>query len=173
MFFIAFSELCFLTDIVLGFFKQEINEEGKSQFEPLEIVATNYLKSSSFKIDLIAFIPWGILFGLIDQRLIFMWVIKAIRIFQLNSRFTDRQILPIINRLIVSRQLVYLKDPILRSDKESDYTFIKAKIYITNIMKILRLVLQILFISFFMGQYWYIFSQTFHEFKFSEPAEQF
>jgi hypothetical protein len=58
---------------------------------------------------------------------------------------------------------------VLKSDKESDYTFIKQKIYMTNIMKVVRLVMQILFVSFFMGQYWYIFSQTVHEFKFNEP----
>ena len=47
-------------------------------------------------------------------------------------------------------------------NKETDQTFVKDKIYITNIMRIARLILQILFVSFFFGQYWYIFSQTAH-----------
>jgi hypothetical protein len=44
------------------------------------MVASNYFNSTSFKIDLIAFIPWGFLAALIDGRLKFLWVIKALRI---------------------------------------------------------------------------------------------
>jgi hypothetical protein len=66
-----------------------------------------------------------------------------------------------------------LKDPILRLNKETDQTFVKDKIYMTNIMRIARLIIQILFVSFFFGQYWYIFSQTAHLIKFSEADEEF
>ena len=36
----------------------------------------------------------------------------------------------------------------------------------TNSIKICRLIFQMIFVTFFVGQYWYIFSQTVHEYSF-------
>tara|TARA_B110000285_G_C14894507_1_gene500176 strand:+ start:244 stop:423 length:180 start_codon:yes stop_codon:yes gene_type:complete len=58
--------------------------------EPLQDVSKNYLKSTNFKVATITLIPWGLFFTLIDEKLKFFWVIKATRIFELNSKFSDR-----------------------------------------------------------------------------------
>ena len=79
-FVLIFSELCFFIDIVISFFKQEVDEEGKSKFLSLEKLATKYLNSFQFKMDILAFIPFGLIFSLIDTRLDFFWILKAIRI---------------------------------------------------------------------------------------------
>ena len=78
------SETVYFTDIVLSFFKQEIDETGKSKFEKLEIIAKNYF-NNQFRIDFITFLPIGYFFTLISRKLKFMWVIKTLRISKLNN----------------------------------------------------------------------------------------
>ena len=39
------SEIVFFIDILLSFFKQDFDEEGKSKKEKLIVVATNYLNN--------------------------------------------------------------------------------------------------------------------------------
>ena len=92
-----FSEALILTDMILNFFKQGVDEQGYSLHAPLSEVASGYL-NSTFCVDLIAFIPWGYLLAGIDHKLKIFWVVKAIRIGQLNHYMTDRMILPIINQ---------------------------------------------------------------------------
>ena len=57
---IAF-ETIFLLEIGVNFFKQELDEEGNSKLEPLEVIAYRYLRSN-FIIDTMVLIPWGFLF---------------------------------------------------------------------------------------------------------------
>lgn len=73
------SECIFATNIILNFFKQGIDEEGKSKREPLEVVCASYLHGN-FLIDLIAFLPLGYVFSLLDSRLDLFWIIKTLRI---------------------------------------------------------------------------------------------
>ena len=58
------SEALFLMDIVLNFFKQGIDEQGFSKFDPLDEIALRYYHST-FVLDVVAFIPWGML-SLVD-----------------------------------------------------------------------------------------------------------
>lgn len=134
------SESCFFTDIVIKFFKQEVDEGGRSMFLPLEELATKYLHSQEFKTDVLAFLPLGLLFGLLDGRLSFFWFIKAIRIGMLNHYLKNRYLLPIINSYIGSLQAECLKNEKLREDKDEDHTYLIHKIYLSNCVKITRLV---------------------------------
>ena len=72
-------EFFFFVNIIISFFKQELNEDGTSKTEPWKKVAFRYLYSRSFKLDLVAFIPWGYM-GYINPNLSFMWFIKILRI---------------------------------------------------------------------------------------------
>ena len=72
-------ESFFFVNIIISFFKQELNEDGTSKSEPWQKVFFRYLNSRNFKLDLMAFIPWGYL-GYINQNLRFMWFIKIVRI---------------------------------------------------------------------------------------------
>lgn len=58
---IIISESFFFIDIVLGFFKQEMDDEGNSKFDPLEKIASNYFKNG-FIIDFLTFLPLGYFF---------------------------------------------------------------------------------------------------------------
>mmetsp|Transcript_33523 Transcript_33523/g.51522 ORF Transcript_33523/g.51522 Transcript_33523/m.51522 type:complete len:94 (+) Transcript_33523:125-406(+) len=69
----------FAIDICLNFFKQELDESGNSKFESLETVSSKYL-TGQFPLDFVAFLPIGLIVSMIDERLRFLWVIKAIRV---------------------------------------------------------------------------------------------
>ena len=55
-----------------------------------------------------------------------------------------------------------MNDPDLSHEINTDLIYITRKIYIRNLFKILRLILQILFIVYFLGQYWFIFVDVFN-----------
>ena len=110
-----FSETLMFIDIILNFFKQGLDEQGNSLYDPLSEVATRYLHSD-FCIELIAFIPWGYLLGLIDHKLKIFWLVKAIRIGQLNHYMKDRSILPIINYQIDKYEKKFLEDKDMYDD---------------------------------------------------------
>jgi hypothetical protein len=73
----------FFIDIVLCFFKQEMDEEGNSKQETLTTIATLYFKNGFLK-DFITFLPLGYVFSIFDSRLSFFWLIKILRISSLN-----------------------------------------------------------------------------------------
>jgi len=134
-----FSEVLFLIDIIINFFKQGVDEQGNSLRDPLSEVATSYL-NCTFCIDLIAFIPWGYLLASIDYKMKIFWVIKAIRIGKLNHYMTDRMILPIINQQIYRMERQVLLDERKAHDTIEDHSLLTQKIYIANIIRLCRLV---------------------------------
>ena len=113
--FLMLTELFFLIDMVLCFFKQEIDESGNSKMDPLSVTTKNYLHKR-FLIDLLALLPIGLVAQIIDDRLGFLWVLKAIRIGQLNQLLKDRMLSPIINRVIEKKQKKFLDDEHKRED---------------------------------------------------------
>lgn len=159
-------ELIFFIDIVLNFFKQKLDEAGLPMSEPLEVVASNYL-TSDFKMDFFAFLPWGYVASVVDHRLVFFWVLKAVRIKMLDDLVSDRKILPIVENYIEWKQAVPLADPELRDDINDDHVFINRKIFLKNMVTLLRLTAKLLFVAFFIGQYWYVYSKIFFEFRFT------
>ena len=76
--------------------------------------------------------------------------------------------MPIIDHYIESKQRKAFSNESLRDSMNFDFSFINQRIWMSNILKIIRTVLQVLFISFFIGQYWYIFSETMHEYLVGE-----
>ena len=68
-----------------------MDEDGiTSRLDPLNEVSWAYFNSNAFKLDILSFLPWGWMFGFIDERLKFLWVIKVIRIVKLNRYISDR-----------------------------------------------------------------------------------
>jgi ABC-type phosphate transport system permease subunit len=53
-----------------------------------------------------------------------------------------------------------LDDQAMRNDTIIDRIFIQRKIWITNIVKTLRLILQMLFVAFIVGQFFFILSES-------------
>ena len=90
--FLVFLESVFGLEIIMKFFLQELDEEGQSLNETLEIVATKYLRSE-FLIDLVVLLPLG---G-IDDSWRFLWLIKAYRLKQLHYYMSARFFNPFIH----------------------------------------------------------------------------
>lgn len=60
-----------------------MDEEGNSKHESLSTIATFYFKNGFIK-DFINFLPLGYIFSIIDNRLKFFWLVKIIRVSNLN-----------------------------------------------------------------------------------------
>jgi hypothetical protein len=63
---------------------------------------------------------------------------------------------PFVNSYIEYRQSSFLHDPEKRGEINEDLIFIAKKIYLRFTLKILVIVFQIMFIVYFIGQYWFI-----------------
>ena len=72
-------------------------------------MALNYLKGE-FLIDLLAFLPFGLLSLMIDERFKFLWIIKAIRIKQLKYYLSKKFFNQFITAYIEYRQGNSLED---------------------------------------------------------------
>ena len=83
-------------------FLQEVDEEGNPKKESRSVIMERYLRST-FTFDVIIFLPIGYFMSLIDQKLKFFWVIKAVRIMKVNYYVSNRIILPLIVQQIVKR----------------------------------------------------------------------
>jgi hypothetical protein len=152
-------ESVFAVEIILNFFPHT-DEDGKSKDESYEEVIFNYLRGM-FIIDVLAFLPLGYMFQSYDERFKVIWLIKALRIKELHGYLSKRSFQPIINMYINALRGNSLNDPEMSQEINRDLIYITRKIYIRNIFKIIRLILQILFIVYFIGQYWFIFVDVF------------
>ena len=154
--FLVCLETFFGLDIALNFFIQEIDDRGLSQNLPLFDVAQNYF-TGAFLFDLVCFLPLGFLFSLIDPRLKFMWLIKTFRLkslkFYLSQKFFDQWIVGYIEY----KQSHSLHDEEKKYSTNQDLNYITRKIYVKYWVKLLRIVLIILLITYFVGQYWIIY----------------
>ena len=119
------------------------------------MVAVEYLKTE-FLTDLVVFLPLGGILSLYDKRFEIFWLIKAIRIKDLHNYLGIRQFQPIINSFIEFKQQYTLKNPLKKDEMNEDFIYIAQKIYLRNMVKIMRLILYIIFITYFVGQYWFI-----------------
>ena len=76
-------------------------------------------------IDLMAFLPFGFMANLLgEEHIKFLWVIKAIRISQLNYYLRDHLLNPLINQYVARKQKKYLDDPKMRNDTLEDHVFL-------------------------------------------------
>ena len=70
---------------------------------------------------------------------------------------SNKFIIPGVNHFITIRQIKNLENEGLKFDTNEDNIYITEKIYCTNIIKMLRLVIQIMIFSYYVGCYWYLF----------------
>ena len=101
----------------------------------------------------------------IDSRLRFFWVIKAMRIKKLFNYLQDRMILPLVFLIIERKRKQSLLNPKLLESINQDHIYLLEQIYLGNIVRILRLIFQMMFVAYFIGSYWYVFAHTVYLFK--------
>lgn len=118
---IVAETVCF-SDMIIHFFLQELDEQGDSKQETLVVIANKYFKGD-FRFDLFIFIPWGLLFRWLDERLRFFWVTKGLRIISLNYYLSDQMLMPVIKQVFDGIRNRALDDPILREDTNQDHIY--------------------------------------------------
>lgn len=136
------------------------------------MIISRYIRGN-FVTDVLAFLPLGYMFEFIDEKFKILWLIKALRIKELHGYLGKRSFQPIINAYINALRGNSLNDPELSHEINIDLIYITRKIYIRNIFKILRLILQILFIVYFLGQYWFICVDVFNSIHNNTETESF
>jgi hypothetical protein len=137
---------------------------------PLEVIAQKYLREG-FLLDLIILLPLGGIFSLIDTRLKFLWLIKAIRIKDLMMYMSERQFNQMVDFYIEYRQGNNLEDPAKRNEINEDLIYIEDKIHLRSMFKIIRLLAIVVFVVYFVGQYWLIYTQIVCMFKYGLSEE--
>ena len=148
--FLVGHEGVFFIDICLNFFVQMKDKNGFTEDFPLSKVATNYM-NGLFIVDLIVFIPFGALFTYINQAFKFVWIIKAYRIKHIQYYLSKRFFNILISSYINYRQGKSLEDEKLKNKVDEDLVYITQKIYISNTIKIARLVICIASIVYVVG----------------------
>ena len=90
-------EMVFFFEIIISFFLQDTNEDGRSKREPLLEVSANYIKNKLL-FDMVTFIPLGGIGSyLINRKLRVFWCIKCARIKYLMFIFNPKLFHPYIN----------------------------------------------------------------------------
>ena len=82
-------ESVFFVEIILNFFLQDLDEEGKSKNEAHEVIISKYMRGN-FVTDVLAFLPLGYMFEFIDHKFKILWLIKALRIKELHGYLGKR-----------------------------------------------------------------------------------
>ena len=82
-------ESVFFVEIILNFFLQDLDEEGKSKNEAHEVIISKYMRGN-FVTDVLAFLPLGYMFEFVDHKFKILWLIKALRIKELHGYLGKR-----------------------------------------------------------------------------------
>jgi hypothetical protein len=101
--------------------------------------------------DFIILLPLGGIFSMIDSRLKFLWLIKAIRIKDLMRYMSKRQFNQMVDLYIEYRQGNNLNDPEKRNEINEDLIYIDHKINIRNFAMIFRMLAIVVFVIYFVG----------------------
>ena len=80
-------------------------------------------------------------------------------------------LIPFIKMTINKFRIRALNDKTLREDKNEDHIYNYEQILIINSFKIIRQFLRILFIAYYIGQYWFVFAQFYHEINYQESND--
>lgn len=132
-----------------------MNEEGHTLNLPLEKVSMRYFKRG-FLFDVFALIPFGALEYFIESLCV-LWVLKAIRIFEVRQYLKNRFYRQIADDLVMKMQNRMLHDLQKRNDKFQDFGQSKFKIIFRGIFKFLSVLMQVLLFVQFISNFWLLF----------------
>lgn len=165
-------ELCFLTDIVLNFFMQYRDDEDFKPVRDLKKIALRYLKQF-FILDMLATIPFYYLVkesalaaddpmilydkDMRTKRLVFLF--KLLRLPKLQTILDTKNFQDIVKNLFSRRLMSVIKDPSKMKNQNLDNNKIMLQIKIIYTFRVLRLVITILILSYFLGTLWLIFTR--------------
>ena len=106
--------------------------------------------------DLIILFPWGAL-TLFYRPLSILYAIKVIRIKKLNG-FLDRKFInPIIRKIKEDKVASILKDESKKNDILFDHIKILHYLYISYLIRIFKVCIQLFLLGYFLGIFWYYY----------------
>lgn len=148
-------ETIFLISMGLKFLYEQDKKDSEGTERDLSKIAMHYLRGE-FLFDLIPLIPLVALDLGGYERLFYL--IKIIRLVNGFQVFSVPVIMEKIKLLNKKRLMTIIEnDPVLAENVDEDNNKISALIFTNFTIKIVKLVIIILNISYFIGMFWYIF----------------
>lgn len=150
-------EIIFLVAFLLNFLVEYTPKGEEKPVRDIKSIAWNYLKGN-FALDFIPLIPLQFIDLPGGKERLFI-IIKLIRIFNGLKVFQVRSIMSYIDKYFQAKlDNIIENDPELAEDKNVDSTNIGFLLTLNSMLQILKLVIIILNISYFLGFFWYIVS---------------
>jgi len=154
-------EISFALDIVIHFFVQYQDQDDRKPVRDLKKIAIRYI-TRRLPIDFIATFPWRYIFTLEPRYKRLLYICRWVRFTKLAT-ITDLQKFQTLLKNIFRERLnnIIQTNSNVRESNREDNNKIMLQIYIMYIFRVLRLVVFILFLSYFLGAMWYIATDLF------------
>lgn len=158
----VFFESVFLVSICVNFLVSYEPDGEDYKVKDLTLISQRYLKGQ-FMFDFIPLVPLQAI-SLPGQKERLFFVIKIIRLVNGFKLFHVANIMKTIKKQFQRKLEIIIKEkPELADNMDIDNNNISLLIMISNALKIFRLVIIILSISYFLGFAWFIICQEFFE----------
>lgn len=152
-------ESCFLLDIILNFLLQYKDDEDFKPVKDLKKIAIRYLKRF-FIIDFLATVPLRYMM-LSDEpdTLQLFYLLKLLRLPKLQSVMDTKNFQDMIKSVFRRRLQSVIRNENKQKESNVDNNKIMLQIKIMYAFRVLRLIVTILILSYFLGTLWFIFSK--------------
>lgn len=130
---LIFCEIFFFINIIINFFLQANDDAKIPMKQSRETITWRYLQGRFF-MDLIVLLPMGLIMSFaVDSKLRFFWMIKGLRVIDLNYYISDKFWAPFIRNAFTKfriNQVKYISSEEMIVD---DKLYIEKEIYALNI----------------------------------------
>jgi hypothetical protein len=150
---LAFESI-FCIDMLTNFFKEYQTNEDSLPVRSLERISRHYLQGQ-FIFDCIPLIPYSLMFEFKYCRLLYF--LKSIRIFKSIEMLSDKVFMKELNDYNRARMVKCCQDPLIANDIIEDHSQIMRTLIIIYAFKISKLIMVILFTTYFIGVVFYIY----------------
>ena len=155
--FILIGEVFDMMNISFRFFMAYKNEGNRYETN-LQKIQSKYIKGD-FIIDLIIFIPWGLL-SVTSPKLKWtriLFTLKTVRIKKLFA-FLDKSVIsPILRQFKENKVDRILQDPAKRDDVNKDHINLHRFLYFSYAVNIFKTIIQLFIFAYFLGIFWYFY----------------
>lgn len=111
--------------------------------------------------DLLVLLPVGLIMSkAVDSKYRFFWMLKGLRVIDLNYYISDKFWAPFIRNGFTKIRLYQVKNVSTEEMIVDDKLYIEKEIYALNIQKISRMAMQMLIACYFFGNYFWVCSST-------------
>lgn len=157
-------ESMFAIDTLLLFFTQYQDEEDNKPVRDIKSIALKHIKSD-FIFDALATFPFHIVLlsrfddENIKDRIQLLFLLKMIRFRKMMSLFETKNFQDFIKSLFKTRLQQIIQNKQMNTNQTVDNNMILLQIKIMYIFRVLRLIIIILILSYFLGTLWLLISK--------------